>query len=89
MKFLLTTAGYKYSKEESEWLSKFGFVFVYNDHKQLYEIDNNHEAHIEINTLEELMEFLKDLEENIESGFGRTKIVMADSEIKIYDSYIE
>jgi hypothetical protein len=89
MIYKLTTAGTKYTKEESEWLSKFGFGFVYNNNRQLYEIDDKHEAHIEINTLEELMEFLKDLEENIESGFGITKIVMSDSEIIIYDSYIE
>lgn len=77
MKFTLSTSGYFYNDPESrEELSRLGFTFSLKN--KFYHINQN-TIEIEINTLEELVEFTK--------KYG--EIVFSDGQIEIYDDYRE
>jgi hypothetical protein len=93
MKFKLTTANFRYTKEQSEWLSRFGFAFKDSLHPVQgceYEIDDSVEASIEVETLEELLTFVNDIGVHIKDGWKTSgRIVLSQSEIIIYDSWIE
>lgn len=76
MKFNLSTTGYFYNnKEEIDSLKELGFSF--EQHKQEYAISGN--PTIEINTLEELVEFSK----------KHGHIILDGNNIEIYDNYRE
>ena len=82
MKFTLSTAGNFYSKDKAEKLKGLGFEFkisevTFNYNKNYMKKDNI--PTIEINTLEELMKFIK----------VHGSIVLDEDEITIYDDYLE
>jgi len=75
MKFILSTSGYSYSSKEK--LEKLGFIFKEvrgRWHKSDYEPE------IEINTLEDLLEF--------QSEIG-CELILDSGSIEIYDDYRE
>jgi hypothetical protein len=86
MIFELSTSGYFYSdKDEMDNLKKLGFTFrevdrdtSYNNDR-VYTIDDDKPQTIEINTIDELMKFVKQ--------YGR--IVVDHGTIEIYDGYRE
>lgn len=86
MKFKLITADCDYTEKEVKYLSKLGFKF--KEDGDLYTIQKS--PHIELNSLEELVQFTNDVKSNIK----RTKGIILDTKrkvnkIMIYDSYIE
>ena len=76
MKFLVDTAGYFYTEKEKKKLEKLGFTFIYDAEGTCYKIEKN-EILLEINTLDEMMDFIDE--------YG--KIVIEKDEITIYDNY--
>lgn len=77
MKFELSTSKYFYpDKNERIELSKLGFTFRPSEYKE-YVIEGTQE--IEINSLEELIEFSKE--------FG--ELIIEDKSIEIYNGYRE
>lgn len=88
MKFKLTTAGYRYSDKEAEWLSTLGFKFNRDDrNRQIIDRDS---PTIEFTTIDELMAFLDDIEDNIKDGWNSGgRVIVSKDEITIYDSYVE
>lgn len=87
MKFNLTTSGCFYKDKDKIKLGQLGFRFktteeVYGEftHKEWYkDEDFENPVTIEINTLEELIQFVKEWGE----------IIISEDGIKIYDDYIE
>lgn len=80
MKFKLTTSGHFYTAEEAEPLEKLGFVFKKTDDgRHASKAYNCPEVEIEINTLDELIQFIKEWR----------CIAMYDGSIEIYDDYRE
>jgi len=79
MKFKLRTSGNFYSPKDIEPLEALGFKFEDTslvDKKTKYKIED---AEVEINSLEQLMEFV--------SKYG--EIVLSNDAIEIYDDYRE
>ena len=77
MKFKLSTTGYFYPQEDRrKKLSELGFTFKPSDFKE-FSIEGNPE--IEIETLDELMDFTK--------KYG--EIIIDGKSIEIYDDYRE
>lgn len=77
MKFKIKTTGYFYSNEEDrKRLEQIGFTFEKSDYKD-FKIKG--EPEIEINTLEELIQF----------GNNHGEIIVSDGHIEIYDDYRE
>lgn len=82
MKLKLTTCQSRYYTKDFKSLDvykKYGFEFHYDSTYQEYIIKGNPE--IDINSIDELIEISKE--------FGADLIVSDNSEIKIYDGYIE
>jgi pectin methylesterase-like acyl-CoA thioesterase len=83
MTFRLTTAGCFYSAEQAEKLSRLGFKLQQTCEPTAYRFGDwympNGQATIEINTLDELMEFVKEWGD----------IVLSEGNIQIYDDYRE
>ena len=82
MKFQLSTSGYYYSKDRVNDLKKYGFEFTKSPtewDKDRHHI-NGRSVIIEINTLEELVEF---------SEKNGSPIIFELSAIEIYDDYRE
>ncbi len=77
MKFKIETTGYFYQNlEDINRLEQIGFTFEKSDYKD-FKITGNPE--IEINTLEELIQF----------GNKHGEIIVSDGHIEIYDNYRE
>ena len=77
MKFTIQTSGYFYSnKEDIKRLEQIGFSFEKSDFRD-FKIKGNPE--IEINTLEELIQFCN----------KHGEIIVSDCHIEIYDDYRE
>ena len=83
MKFKLSSSGAFYRPEEAKELESLGFTFKTT--KEIYgtfrhaEFYKDGESEVEINTLEELLQFIKRV--------GR--VVIDENEIEIYDDYRE
>jgi len=82
MIFKLYTSGYFYLDEnDRKHLEKYGFVFEPSDYKEFHKKDDQNIT-IEINTLEELLAFAKEFNNNI--------IINCDEpSLEIYDDYRE
>lgn len=80
MKFEVKTAGDHYTAEQANKYEELGFTFTPETtgfYHGLFKINGNPE--IEINSIEELVEFIKKYD----------KIIMNSTSIQIYDDYIE
>jgi hypothetical protein len=80
MQFKLKTAGNFYPDVSSRAkLEKLGFKFEPSDYKEYMKADLDDEPTIEITTLDELMDFIKE--------YG--SIVLDEDCLTIYDDYLE
>lgn len=82
MQFKLTTSRTYYKEEVAEPLKKFGFAFYQHSHKGIFEplvIDEETDVFLNISTLEELSEFVKEVGPVVFSKYG----------IEIYNDYRE
>jgi hypothetical protein len=83
MKFEVSTVGYWYQYEEKQKLELLGFKFKPTEPEYRFwgewQKEDPYEVEIEINTLEELLLFIK--------TYG--EIIFNDNSILIYDNYIE
>ena len=93
MKFNLSTSGYLYNDKEKKRLKKLGFAFdsepkahhIYDDKKWYMDIfGTGGHIIIEINTLEELLEFQKNYGQLIIGGPDENGVWL-----EIYDGYRE
>jgi hypothetical protein len=85
MKFTLTTTKLTYTPEEADELRPLGFSFLsYNpmlweDHEEVLAIVQTKNPSIELNTLEELMEFRR--------KYGM--LILSEGQIELYNGYRE
>jgi len=80
MKFKLHTAGHFYNKSDKTDLEQLGFTFRKTQISgRDYALNNVNDAYIELNNIDELMQFIK--------KWGR--VVVDKDSIIIYDDYLE
>jgi len=86
-KFLLETSGYLYDSERKEKLEKYGFKFYPDPTNHFPErlglkwrIDDDYYPEIELNSMEELLDFLSEI---------KYPIIIHGHTIEIYDEHRE
>lgn len=79
MNFELITSGYFYSQKEKEALEKLGFRFKLDTSKKNISYCKEEDSQIELNSLEDLMNLVKD--------YG--DVIVSIGRVEIYDNYRE
>ena len=88
MKFKLTTSGTFYpQKKDRDALEKLGFKFKYSEHFKKFQIDNETTPYIEFDTLDQLVDFITQLELRKYRSELIISIFNGEPHIEIYDDY--